>query len=666
MSPQQIIAHYRITAKLGEGGMGEVWRATDTKLGREVAIKILPAAFADDTDRLARFQREAQVLASLNHPNIAHIYGVEERALVMELVEGESPKGPLAFEDAWKIALQIADALEYAHERGVIHRDLKPANVKVTPDGVVKLLDFGLAKAFSETPDTASLDPENSPTVTLGATVAGTVIGTAAYMAPEQARGKRVDKRADIWSWGVVLYELLTGERLFKGDEAADTLAQVLAKEPDWDRAPTRVQLLLQRCLEKDPKKRLRDIGEARYLLDKSPTPPEPVSAPKRSWLAWTAAAVLAVAAAGFAALWLRPAPLPQVMRFEIHTPPGSTLPLGTPAISPDGRTIAFTVNDPDGKRRIHLRRIDRIETRTLPGTEGALHPFWSPDGRSLAFSAQLRLKRIDVAGGAARDLVEMTTPWQGAWGQNGEILSQFGGAMSRIPAEGGLPTPISRGKEDKIDFPYFLQDGKRFLVLVRDEKSSIQLATLGSTEPTLVLNDADSAPILAPTPQGKTYLLYLRESDLYGQEFDERPGTLRGKPDLVASDVGRVGGGRIRAALGVSPAGILAYQTAGEFATGQLTWFDRSGRPVDSLPADASGMSPQISADGSLVAVGRIGASGSSIWVTDLTRKSPSPSTFGPNDVSPLWSPRTKRLAFLRLVGKDAGVHIVDVTDAS
>src|SRR5215813_8236789 len=345
MTPQQTIAHYRITTKLGEGGMGEVWRATDTKLGREVAIKILPAAFADDTDRLARFQREAQVLASLNHPNIAHIYGVEERALVMELVEGDSPKGPMPFEDAWKIALQIADALEYAHERGVIHRDLKPANVKVTPDGVVKLLDFGLAKAFSETPDAASLDPENSPTVTLGATVAGTVIGTAAYMAPEQAKGKRVDKRADIWSWGVVLYELLTGERLFKGEEAAATLAQVLTKEPDWDRAPLKVQRLLGECLQKDPKQRLRDIGEARYLLDNS------VTAPKRSWLAWTAAALLPVAAAGFAALWLRPAPLPQVTRFEIHAPPGSTLARGAPAISPDGRTIAFTVDDPDGKR---------------------------------------------------------------------------------------------------------------------------------------------------------------------------------------------------------------------------------------------------------------------------------------------------------------------------
>src|SRR5215831_2135930 len=522
MSPQQTIAHYRITSKLGAGGMGEVWRATDTKLDRDVAIKILPAAFTADAGRMARFEREAKILASLNHPHIAAIYGVEEQALVMELVEGESPKGPMPFEDGWKIALQMADALEYAHERGVIHRDLKPGNVKVTPDGVVKLLDFGLAKAFNQTPDEASSDPENSPTITLGATVAGPVMGTAAYMSPEQAKGKRVDKRADIWSWGVVLYELLTGERLFKGEDTADTLAQVLTKEPDLDRVPQQVRTFLRRCLVKDPRRRLRDIGEAKFLLEDSPAPPEPGTAPKRSWLAWTAVAVLAAAAAGFAVLQLRPAPLPQVMRFEIHAPPGSTMPLGTPAISPDGHTIAFTVNDPDGKTRIHLCSIDRIATRALPGTEGAVHPFWSPDGRSLAFATggpPPHLKRIDVAGGAARDLVEMRGPWQGAWGQSGEILCRCGGAMSRIMAEGGPATPLPRGKGDTgIEHPYFLQDGKRFLVRVGGEKSSIQLATLGSTERTMVLDDADSAPILAPTPQGKTYLLYLRESDLFGQ----------------------------------------------------------------------------------------------------------------------------------------------------
>src|SRR6516225_3826421 len=298
LAPGFRLGSYEIVAPLGKGGMGEVYRARDTKLKRDVALKVLPDAFARDPGRMLRFQREAKVLASLNHPNIAHIYGVEERALVMELVEGESPKGPLPFEDAWKIALQIADALEYAHEKGVVHRDLKPANVKVTPDGVVKLLDFGLAKAFSETPDASSSDPENSPTITLGATVAGTVLGTAAYMSPEQAKGKKVDKRADIWSWGVVLYELLTGERLFKGGDATDTLAQVLTKEPPLERVPPQVRKLLRRCLEKDPKGRLRDIGDARDLLEAPAAPSTPTPSRSHFGIISAVAAVLLMAVA--------------------------------------------------------------------------------------------------------------------------------------------------------------------------------------------------------------------------------------------------------------------------------------------------------------------------------------------------------------------------------
>src|SRR5262245_2899815 len=350
MSPQQTIAHYCVTANLAEGGMGEVWQATDTKLGREVAIKILPAAFADDTARLARFQREAQVLASLNHPNIAHIYGVEERALVMELVEGDSPKGPLPFEDAWKIALQIADALEYAHERGVIHRDLKPANVKVTPDGVVKLLDFGLAKALSETPDVASLDPENSPTVTLGATVAGTVMGTAAYMSPEQAKGKRVDKRADIWAFGVVLYEMLTGQRGYEAENVPDTLAAVLARDVDWKALPTdlspRLLALLRDCLVRDPKQRLRDIGDARRVLDQIIAGvPEPAAgiAPAQSQTRPSSARALpwgvaALALAGAAALtffhFRETPPTQQRVRFQVRAPEKSSI--AAFALSPD------------------------------------------------------------------------------------------------------------------------------------------------------------------------------------------------------------------------------------------------------------------------------------------------------------------------------------------
>ena len=672
MTPGSKLGPYEIVALIGAGGMGEVYRARDTKLDRDVALKVLPDAFARDPDRMARFEREAKVLASLNHPNIAHIYGVEERALVMELAEGESPKGPMPFEDAWKIATQIADALEYAHDKGVIHRDLKPANVKVTPEGVVKLLDFGLAKALVGDVAPASAG-EDSPTLTMGPTVAGVILGTAAYMAPEQAKGKKVDKRADIWSFGVVLYELLTGERMFQGEDVVDTLAAVLHKQPDLERAPAQARKLLRRCLDKDPKQRLRDIGEARYLLETGGTEVPLQAKARATRLPWAVAGALAIAAAGFAALWLRPAPLPQVMRFEIHAPPGSSLPLGTPAISPDGRMLAFTVNDPDGMRRIHLRPIDRTETRALPGTEGAIHPFWSPDGRSLAFAADnpLRLRRIDVEGGAARDLLVNTLgPWHGTWNQNGDILVS---GPRRILAEGGPATPAAAVDEAKgengIGHPYFLPDGKRFLVLVNTgDKSSIQLATLGSMKRTLVLDNVESAPILAPTPQGKTYLLYLRESDLFGQEFDERSGALRGNPALVVSNVGRVANPAVRAAVGVSRAGILAYQTGGESQAGQLTWFDRSGKQTGSLPADASGITPEISPDGSSVAVLRRNASGGqNVWVTDLARKSASRLTFSAVDLSPVWSPDGKRVAFVTLTpGKDGGVHVVDTGDRS
>lgn len=297
---------YKIASLIGKGGMGEVYLARDTKLKRDVALKVLPEAFARDPGRMARFQREAEVLASLNHPNIAQIYGVEHRALAMELVEGESPKGPLPFEDAWKIATQIADALDYAHQKGVIHRDLKPANVKVTPDGVVKLLDFGLAKAFSDhefDSQMASGRLTDSPTLTMGATEAGVILGTAAYMSPEQAKGKKVDKRADIWSWGVVLYELLTGERMFRGEDAADTLAAVLREQPDFNRAPAKVRRLLGECLQKDPKLRLRDIGDAARLLadDRAPavipaaTPPDK----RRLWLAAVAFVAIALGGVG-------------------------------------------------------------------------------------------------------------------------------------------------------------------------------------------------------------------------------------------------------------------------------------------------------------------------------------------------------------------------------
>jgi hypothetical protein len=410
------LGNCEILAFIDAGGMGEVYRARDTKLKRDVAVKVLPEAFAADPGRMARFQREAEVLASLNHPNIAQIYGVEDRALVMELVEGESPKGQMPFEEAWKIAMQIADALEYAHERGVIHRDLKPANVKVTPDGVVKLLDFGLAKAFTTT--AAAANAEDSPTITLGGTQVGVVLGTAAYMAPEQAKGKNVDKRADIWAFGVVLYELLTGERLFQGEDRSDTLAQVLTKQPDLERVPFGVRKLLRRCLEKDPKNRLRDISEARhYLLEDSAASPATTS-PSRSRLGMMAGAAAVVLLATSAVLgWMawratRPVANPPV-RLDVDLGSGISLPApdgaGTSlALSPDGTRLVYVGSIGSGPPRLFLRRLDRLDppnATELPGTEGAAGAFFSPDGQWIGFAAGpgKRISKTSVEGGAPR-----------------------------------------------------------------------------------------------------------------------------------------------------------------------------------------------------------------------------------------------------------------------
>ena len=396
---------YEILAPLGAGGMGVVYRARDTRLKRDVAIKFLPDTFARDPERKARFQREAELLASLNHPNIATIYGAEDRALVVELVDGASPKGPMPFDEAWKIASQIAAALEYAHERGIMHRDLKPANVMITSEGVVKLLDFGLAKAFSNVrepsaaPETAS--PEDSPTLTLGGTQVGAILGTAGYMAPEQARGKIVDKRADIWSFGVVLYELLTGERLFTGEDAAETLAAVIHKQPDLGKAPPQARRLLEECLQKDPKQRLRDIGDAKRLVGENAA--APVSRSGR--LPWITAAVLSATTA--IALWApwrveKPVDHPLV-RLDVDLGADVALPsLGNTggtsvAISPDGTRLVYASGNPS---KLFIRRLDQPKAAELPGTEGAIRAFFSPDGKWVGFLSGGKLNKIPRTAG--------------------------------------------------------------------------------------------------------------------------------------------------------------------------------------------------------------------------------------------------------------------------
>jgi serine/threonine protein kinase len=397
LTPGTRLGPYEIIAQIGVGGMGEVYRATDTNLARQVAIKVLPAAVAADADRLARFDREAKTLAALNHPNIATIYGVEKSAdttaLVMELVEGSTladriGRGPIPVDEALAIAKQIAEALEAAHEQGIIHRDLKPANIKLRSNGTVKVLDFGLAKVVTVEPSAIGSALSHSPTLTTPAqTRAGVVLGTAAYMSPEQARGKPVDRRTDIWAFGVVLYEMLTGQRLFKGDEVGDVLADIIKDEPNLDRVPARLRPLIQHCLEKDPRKRLRDIGDIGLLLNASaPTRPR-----QTSWLWPAVTALLLAAVVGLSFLYARRAPLaPEALRFEISTP-GNT-PAQMFALSPDGRHLAFITGNP---LQLWVRPMDALESRVLPDTEGASFPFWSPDGQRLGFFAQGKLKTI-------------------------------------------------------------------------------------------------------------------------------------------------------------------------------------------------------------------------------------------------------------------------------
>jgi len=527
---------YEIVAPLGVGGMGEVYRARDSKLNRDVAIKVLLAAVAGDPDRLARFSREAQVLASLNHPNIAAIYGLEEgpaeagqhrSALIMELVEGSTvadrlATGPLPLDEAIAIASQIADALQAAHEAGIIHRDLKPANIKVRPDGTVKVLDFGLAKAL-DPGGGSSASAMNSPTLSVHGTQMGVILGTAAYMSPEQARGRVVDRRADIWAFGVVLFEMLTGRRAFDGDDISITLASVLKDDLQWSALPKDLPVplrrLLRRCLEKDPKRRLSSIGDARLELDDASSPPSDdriapaavgVIAARRSRaiVPWTLAALATMVAAAAIVMWApwRAAVQPQKVSFEVRVEAGGlTAPLML-ALSPDGRQLVVRVTD-QGVNRLWIRPIERLAGATMPGTDGAAFPFWSADGRQVGFFADRKLKKVDTLGAQPQNLADVTDGRGGAWNRDGVIVfapSQTG-PLFRIAASGGQAVPVteldaSRG-ETAHRFPRFLPDNLHFLYLVQSSQpanTGIYLGSLTSSDKTFVVNSA-AKPEFAP-----------------------------------------------------------------------------------------------------------------------------------------------------------------------
>ena len=477
---------YEIQSAIGAGGMGEVYRALDTTLHRDVAIKILSSAVAADRDRLARFRREAQVLASLNHPNIGAIYGFEEstpstgsgqvavQALVLELVAGPTladriAQGPIALDDALAIGRQIADAVDAAHEQGIVHRDLKPANIKIRPDGTVKVLDFGLAKALDSGP--ATINESTSPTMTTPAmTQMGVILGTAAYMSPEQARGRAADKRSDVWAFGCVLFEMLTGDQLFRGETITDVLAAVVKDQPDLGRVPVKVRRLVQSCLEKDPKRRLQAIGDAWLLMDDRAELTRPTR--RHRWVPWAAALAVALGVvAALASISPQPARDLRALAFHVNPPPGMAFQsfLGGASISPDGQTLSFVAVTAGGVSSLWVRPRDSVSPSRLPGTDGAVYPFWAPDGRSLGFFAGGRLKRIALSGGLPTDLAPAPIPRGGAWSTNGTIafLPVSVGALQRIEESGGTPVPLTRidvaNGEIAHRWPQFLPDGRRF-----------------------------------------------------------------------------------------------------------------------------------------------------------------------------------------------------------
>ncbi len=675
--------------------MGEVYRATDTNLHRDVAIKVLPPEVAQDQERLGRFKREAHLLAALNHPNIAAIYGLEESDgkpfLALELVEGEDLKerlarGAIPLDEALEIAKQIAEALEEAHNKGIVHRDLKPANVKLTPDGKVKVLDFGLAKAWAGEASgvsSGSAALSQSPTLAHTGTIAGVILGTAAYMSPEQARGKPVDKRADVWSFGVLVWEMLTGRALFAGDTVTDVIAAVVTREPDLEAlpkaTPRAVRRLLSRCLRKDPRTRLPDIGAARLELQEAiagtsveaeapaPDAVHSLEATRRGrtrerW-AWAAVALVAAGlAAGLAFVHLTQVPTPRPAgRFVVEAPEGwAFVDWGWPVPSPDGRQIAFrAVRVEAGRPPVMLwtRPLDSLTGRVLAGTEGADVPFWSPDGRFLAFGAGDELRRLNLADGTVQRIC--TLPFAGAagdWNEDGTILFSSGGGVGHlftVAAAGGEPrsllVPDAKRGETGFVLPRFLPGGRRIVFHVLGEGEGVYGAHVAS------LDRPAEKRLLG---QGLTrfvpaagHLLFVRNGTLLAQPFDAGRAELSGEPVTIATSVGTWAANAGVGWFGASPGDTLAY-FSGQSVTGQvqLAWVDRKGGRIGTIGEPGNYGQITLSPDERNVALEIPDAEGRyDLWVMDAARGVTSRVTATPGDErDPVWSPDGRSLAFI------------------
>jgi len=682
MTPGTKVGPYEITAAIGAGGMGEVYRAHDPKLGRDVAIKVLPEAFALDAERMARFQREAKVLASLDHPNIASIYGLEDsggtRALVMQLVEGPTladriKAGPIPVDEAVRIARQIADALEYAHERGIIHRDLKPANVKVTNDDAVKVLDFGLAKALEGDP--SSIDISTSPTISRMATMQGVLLGTAAYMSPEQAKAKPVDRRADIWAFGCVLYEMLTGKRAFDGETVTDTLAAVIRAEPDWSLLPAalsvRVRVLLQRCLQKDPKQRLRDIGDARISLDEVLSgEPDPsltgaagISALllRRTLMLGFGGVLLAVVT-GIAIWNLKPTPSPQpVTRAVITLPPDQQLAgMGygsAVALSPDGTHLAYVATQA-GIQQIYLRAMDSAEARPIPGTEGGSEPFFSPDGQWLGFFAGGKLKKISVSGGAALNLSDAGVPLGGSWGSQRMIafVPTLTSGLEQVSEQGGVPQPLTRPEKGEVShrWPEFLPGAQAVLFDIGNSAVSSNVVVQSiATSRRRILVQAGAQPYYAPSG----HLVYLQGTNLMAMPFDPRRMEATGAAVPVVEDLLRSSLG-VSAQYSVSTTGSLVYVSGGvQSAQRRLVWVSRTGTEQPLAAPARPYLYVRLSPDGRQVAL-TVAEPALQVWLCNLSRDTLTRLTFeGEVNAIPSWTPDGKRIAFLS--GKEGTPNI-------
>ncbi len=687
LNPGTRLGAYEILGALGAGGMGEVYRARDPRLGRHVAIKLLPEAFAADPERLARFEREARLLAALNHPNVAILHGLEtdgpHRFLVMELVEGGSlaqrlAAGPLPMAEVVDIGRQVATALEAAHEAGMVHRDLKPGNIMVTPDGVAKVLDFGLAKGPVGSASDMSLSM--SPTQTYSATIGGAILGTAAYMSPEQARGKPVDRRTDIWAFGCVLYECLTAQRAFEGETVSDMIAAILKSDVAWDALPADtppgLRRLLARCLERDPRQRLRDIGEARLILEGSLAAPAQESVGATGARAGVplpvavGAALLLAAFAAAGAWWLRPAPEAPTTWSDL-VPPPEFRPLmgpgGNMALSPDGQQVAFLASDTVGVRRLLVRDLSTGGVRVVDTQGDPSYPFWSPDGASLGYFREGRLHRIDLEGGAGSALADAPEGRGGAWSRNGDIVfaPSSRGGLSLVRAAGGevrvlIPDSLAEGWR----FPHFLPDGRHLIAARFDSTASrIRLERLSlrdGARRALALGDG----IMGNTAFVDGHLFFVQAGALKARRFDPATAEFRGEAQTLASQVVS-SHSRGRADFAVGGAGTILYRAGSDGGPDEVVIRDRNGQVVDRMAGTMPLEDLDLSRDGRTVLVAGVNAqrNESSIWRFDLARGTRTRLTFPTSGFcdDPALSADGQRVAF----AERASVRTIAATGA-